>query len=315
MAKKAKSKVVRRNKSTKDKKRKKTRNKKPPVSWKRVLFLFAIILFIGIVGYVFLCSDLVKINIIEIIGIEKIDEKRILQIAETSMSGEIIGCVAKDNYFFVNTKDITQEISTDKRIKDVTISKKFPQTMIIDIVEYDVVPIWCIGSMNGDCFIVEGGYIKESVTFDSDVVMQNRYFVVVDESRSDVQTGEQVIVEENLDKIEFLGEELKYALSVGINQPYVTLSRGSHEVKFMTDEGWYILVDITQEADEIVDVAKLFFSKVNLPSRRNDLAYLDMRFPERIFYKMKDGVEQIEEVVEEPDASNQVEIDDDKNED
>lgn len=280
-----------------------------------MVFLFVIILFIGAVGYVFICSDLVKVTIVEVNGIKKIDEKRILQIAKSSMTGEIIGCVAKDNYFFVNTKSIVQEISTDKRIKDVTITKKFPQTITIDIVEYDVVPIWCIGSMSGDCFIVENGHIKEHATFDSDIITQNRYFVVVDESRSDVQIGEQVIAEENLDKIEFLGEELKYALSVGIEQPYITLSRGSHEVKFMTDEGWYILVDVTQEVDEIVNVAKLFFSKVDLPSRRNDLAYLDMRFPERIFYKMNDGVEQIEEVTEESDGNNQIEADDDKKED
>ncbi len=315
MAKKTKSKVVRRNKSTKNKTVNRAKNKKLPLSWKRILFLLTIILFIGIVGYVFVCSDLVKVNIVEVNGIEKIDEKRILQIAENSMDGEIVGFVARDNYFFVNTKDIAQDISTDKRIKDITITKKFPQTITIDIVEYNVVPIWCIGSMNGDCFIVENGHIKESTTFDSDIITQNRYFVVVDKSRSDVQIGEQVIAEENLDKIEFLGEELKYALSVDIEQPYVTLSRGSHEVKFMTDEGWYILVDVTQEADEIVDVAKLFFSKVNLPSRRNDLAYLDMRFPERIFYKMKDGVEQIEEIAEDSDGDDEGEADDDKKED
>ena len=57
MAKKAKSKVVRRNKSTKNKKIKKTKNKKPPLSWKSVLFFFAIILFVGIVGYVQMKED------------------------------------------------------------------------------------------------------------------------------------------------------------------------------------------------------------------------------------------------------------------
>ncbi|MEN8252570.1 MAG: hypothetical protein ABFQ53_03255, partial [Patescibacteria group bacterium] len=47
--------------------------------------------------------------------------------------------------------------------------------------------------------------------------------------------------------------------------------------------------------EEILNVAKLFTKKIDLPSSRYDLEYIDMRFPEKIFYKMKDGVEKISE--------------------
>jgi hypothetical protein len=299
MAKKEKDKVVRRKKVAQDKKPKKQRNEKPAWTWKKWLFVLAVIIFVGIVIYVFIFSPLVEVNDIQVNGVDNNKEERVVQVVQDSLEGKVVNGIMRDNYFFVNKNDIRNAVLEDKRIKEVNVTKKFPQTIIVDVVEYDVLPVWCLGSMQGNCFVVEDGHIKESVTLDSDVIVQNNHFIVVDKGRDNVEIGEQVILPEYLENIEFLGEELKYTLSVGIKQPYITLSRGSNEVKFFTDEDWYVLIDISQNPDEILDVIKLFFAKVELPSRRIDLEYLDMRFPEKIFYKMKEGTEQTEENIEE----------------
>jgi hypothetical protein len=299
MAKKEKDKVVRRKKVVQDKKPKKQRNQKPAWTWRNWLFILAVIIFVCIVIYVFIFSPLVEVNDIQVNGVEKNKEERIVQVVQDSLEGKVVNGIMRDNYFFVNKDDIKNAVLEDKHIKEVNITKKFPQTIIVDVVEYDILPVWCLGSMQGNCFVVEDGHIKESVTLDSDVIAQNNHFIIVDKGHDSVEIGEQVILSEYLENIKFLGEELKYILSVEIKQPYIILSRGSNEVKFFTDEDWYVLIDMSQNPDEILDAIKLFFAKVELPSRRIDLEYLDMRFPEKIFYKMKEGTKQIEKNTEE----------------
>jgi cell division septal protein FtsQ len=298
MRKKNKDRIIRRKSMQKAKPIKKVRkeeNKKKPFSWRRLIFIFGALVFFGVTIYVFFCSTLVSIDVVNVTGTERTKDLEIEQIVEDKISGDKFGCIKNNNYFFVNIDDVKYSIEQDKRIKEATITKSFPKTLNIEIEEFDVIAVWCIKDIHGECFIVEDGKIVEPITFDSEMLAQNKYFVVVDKGRESVQVGESVITDQYLQTISFLGNEFKYAISVGIEQPYTVLSRGSYEARFQTDEGWYILVDITQSPEEILDTIALFFKKVELPARRNDLEYLDMRFPERVFYKMKDGVEQTEE--------------------
>ena len=292
MARQSKSKVIR-------KKKKVPQKTRMSWTWKRWVFVLSVIVFVGIVGYVLFYSPLAQVHEFEVNGTNRTNSDDIVQMSKDMLSGDFMVGVARDNYFFVNGNNIVTNILIDQRIKSAVVTKEFPHKIIIDVMEHDVVPIWCIGSMSGKCFTLESGHIKNEIDINSEMIVQNKHFFIVDESNEDVTIGDRVITSDDLEKVEILGEELIYTLSVGIEQPYLATSRGSHEVRFMTDENWYIIVDLTHDTDEIIDVAQLFMKKTQLPSRRIDLEYIDMRFPEKIFYKMKDGVEQSEEEIQE----------------
>ena len=293
--KKKKSKVVRHKKNTTKKVIRKQENERPVRTWKNWFFILVTIIFIGVVVYLFIFSSLTRINDVQVNGVEKEQKEKITQAINKSLEGKVVNGIMRSNYFFVNKSDIVNSILKNKRIKEVVITKKFPQTINVDITLYDVLPVLCLDDIHGECFILEDGIVKEKINFDSEIIKQNQYFVIVDEGHENVEIGEQIILPEYLEKIKYLGEELKYALSVEIKQPYIILSKGSNEVKFFTDEDWYLLIDTTQDSDEIIDTIKLFFHKADLPSRRTDLEYLDMRFTDKIFYKMKENIEQVEE--------------------
>jgi len=297
MARQSQSKIVR-------KKKKQPQKTRVSWTWKKWIFVLSVIVFVGIVGYILFYSSLTKVNEFYIRGTNRTDSDDIVQMSKDVLSGNSIVGVARDNYFFVNSDDIAAHILTNQKIKGVVVTKEFPHKIIVDIVEYDTVPVWCIGSIDGKCFTVEGGYIHDEVNRYADMITQNKHFFIVDESNEDVISGDRVITPDDLAKVEILGKELIYTLSVGIEQPYLATSRGSHEVRFMTDEDWYIIIDLTHDVDEIIDVAQLFMKKIQLPSRRIDLEYVDMRFPEKIFYKMKDGVENLEEEVPDDEVDN-----------
>ena len=292
MGRKSKSTIIRRQKNIPKKRQKNIEDRR---TWKQWFFIVAVGLFVGGVGYIFLCSTFVEINKFEIQGTNRVNENEILDMVNDKISGDIILCLKKNNYFFINVNAIQDDILQDKKIREVIVQKEFPGTIHINITEQEVLPIWCLGSIEGNCFVLEDGIATSVVKLSEDVIVQNEHFVVVDQVRGEINVGDRIIATEMLNKIEKLGEELIYVLDTVIEQPYIIESQGSHEIRFVTDEGWHVVVDLTQDVDEILYIAKLFIKKVELPSHRNDLEYIDMRFPEKIFYKMKEGVEKVED--------------------
>jgi len=288
MVRKIKSKIVRRKNSTYKQKKRKVKN---PRSWKQIFFILTTVIFVGSIGYIFVCSNFLNIYKIDVRGASRVDKNQIIDIVERNVDNQIMSCIKKRNYFFVDEKQIIEDILQDNRLKNISITKKFPDTLIVEVQEYDSVVVWCKSEALESCFILDGAIAKRQVTMDDLVIIENQHFVIVDETHQDISVDDRVMAEEYLEKIKILGKELLYVLNVGIEQPFKVASRGSHEVRFMTDEGWYIIIDLSQDSDEILDIAKLFVKRVDLPARRSDLEYVDMRFAEKIFYKMNDGIE------------------------
>ncbi len=301
MTQKTKSKIVRRKNNSQKRRRKDEKNSR---TWKQKFFILVVVIFIGCVGYIFLCSNLLDIYQFDIQGNNRVDKNQIINVIKSDIDGQIIACLKKKNYFFVNKNKIIKDVIKDNRIKNVNITKQFPNKIIINIQEYDDVAIWCKSVAMKSCFMLNGEIAEREITMQDPIVIENKHFVIVDETHQDISIGDHVMTENYLNKIKTLSKELVYVLNVEIEQPFIVVSRGSHEVQFMTDEGWYIIIDLSHDLDEVFDIAKLFVKKVDLPSRRSDLEYVDMRFSEKIFYKMKDGVEQ--SIKDKQESNNQI---------
>ena len=194
---------------------------------------------------------------------------------------------------------IKQDILSDQRIKDIVITKKFPHGIEIYVKEYDLLSVWCVGETLNNCYILEDGCAIRSVDLGDEIIQKNTYYIISDKGHEELSVGQCVMSQEDLDSIVYLGQELVYALNVGINKPFVIESRGSREVRFMTDESWQIIASVKQSPKETVNVARLFIAKTQFPASRADLEYIDLRFAEKIFYKLKEGVEIEEKLTEE----------------
>ncbi len=260
------------------------------------MFLFLCVCFVGGLIYVFVFSSLVHVVDISVSGATRVDAEDVRTKVRAQLEGEFMPYIARRNYFFLNRDAIIQSIKTDQRVQSVEIRKKFPDGIDISITEYTVVPVWCIGDMRNACYVLDAdGCVVVPTTIDADIVTQNPHFIVVDKGHDTLAPHQCIITGTQLHTIGYLGEELTYAFNTTITQPYVIEYLGSHEVRYNTQDAWYILVDVSHDADAILHTAKLFNNKVDLPGKQADLAYVDLRFVEKIFYKMKDGVEQQED--------------------
>ncbi len=266
---------------------------------KKWLFIFSLVLFIGSIAYIFFCSQFVDITQIDVQGTQRTDRNIIVANVRELISGNIFGCIRKNNFFFLQKSQIIEKIREDQRIKNVSIQKHFPSIITITVEEYAVLPVWCLGDMGGDCFVLIDGCVAQKAELNSALIQQNEHFIVVDRARDHVEIGQCVITRDDLEKIAYLGKELIYVLNVGVTQPYFIDARGSREARFVTDESWDILISLAQDKEETLDMAQLFIKKTVLPVSRNNLSYVDLRFAEKIFYKVKDGVEIQEELSDE----------------
>lgn len=302
MIKKKSNKIVRR--SRKSERKPKKDLEKSRVSW---FFLFSVIVFLGGSLYVFLCAHVVDIVHITVEGSQRTDVRAIEDRARTVLNGAVFGCVRKSNFFFADTASITQRVLEDERIRAVHVYKIFPQTIHIAVVEHDTLPIWCV-EKSGVCHLLHDGCVIRDVDMMSDLVQLNPHFIVMDHAHDALRVGECVISQSDLDTIAFFGNELIYAMDAKILEPYHVDLRGSREVKYFTDEGWYVLVDVTHPRNEVIDTAGIFMKKVIQMDQRKNIEYADFRFPEKIFYKMKNEES-------EDDMSRTDNIDDDAQED
>ncbi len=271
----------------------------------RWVFFSVCILFITGVAYIFILSPLVDIENISVINTNRTDKSVITAHAGELLSGKKYSYIHNANYFFLDEEKIKKYLLSDQRIKDISIKKKFPHSIEISVTEYSLMSVWCVGDAMDNCYLLEDGCVTRTVNLDDALIQANSYYIISDKGHDQLSMNQCVMSQEDLDRIVFLGQEFMYALNVGINKPYVIEARGSREVRFVTDESWQIVASVKQSPQETIEMARLFITKTQFPTSRADLEYIDLRFAEKIFYKLKDGVEVEEKVPDENTEENQ----------
>ncbi len=279
-------------KKIKKKSTKKRKSQQKEFSWNRFYFKLICILFFGITIYVLFFSKLAKVDEININGNQVVNSESILQNVELQMTTKNFLQISKSNFFLVSENKLQQTILDNfPKIKNVEVKKVFPNQIDVSVTEHDLIPIVCIESQEGECFILENdGRIVEKADFDSAKLKENKIVVIIDKNKNDiVEIGKEFILEEKLNNIIFLGEELTYVLNVKIKQPYIIPARGAKEVQFNTGEGWYLQIDTVDDPQISLKVTELFFEKgFNIQHddlTRYDLEYVDARTNKKVFYK------------------------------
>lgn len=274
-----------------EKNNKKRRNQKSKISWKRMVYYFFCLVFLVLVFYVFIYSRLVKISNIEILEREnkKVDDSDVYNEIQSKIQEKNWLKIDKDNFFLVSENNLKENILTNfPKIKDVEIKKIFPNKMKINLIEYDLMPIICLKSQNDDCFVLDNeGKIVEKADFNNPKLKENEKVIIIDKNENDLlEVGSEFISQKKLENIIFLGKELTYNLNTKIEQPYFIPARGANEVKFMTKDGWYVLLDTTIDPEISLNFLNLFFEK-GFNEKKKKLEYVDARINEKIFYVTK----------------------------
>ncbi len=301
--------------------RKKTRHLK--------IFLLLVVVFIvlGLLTYFLLFSnhfDIKKIQVNKLVDYKLVEEQEIVQEVYSLMNKKRLFLPTK-NIFVFKIASLASVLEQDSRVAEFTINKKFPRQLNVTIKES--LPIARLINFNNhqNYYLNEKGetiYLPLSQDFTTTEIRSNNLtFTTLEQEEPEEQEigpksfGEEIEQEKekieldslplfynqtevSLDKPEYINFR-KDILGL-INSPVleqrqikaelikITTDKSIFEAEVDLNEDW--LIFINSEAD--FDLQKNNLNTVlNEFLKRDNLEYIDLKFGQRIFYKLKEQKE------------------------
>lgn len=195
-----------------------------------------------------------------------------------------------DSIFFVDI-DGAREVLQEERIGISEISKRYPQTLRVAFRERVPRFIWCGG--DSSCYYIdEDGLIAAEAPQFSDAPLPLITFSV-STAVSDISLG-QWIVEPSV--AQFLSEfialiERQFNVSISAielqprKEEITAIPADVIEAKIFTKDDWFIFVRASDDPQRLASDAALLI-KEKIPTLEK-LAYIDLRFKDKAFYKLR----------------------------
>jgi len=267
-----------------------------------------VVFFLMVVIYAFVFASFLEVNDISIKNGGAISPEKINQFVDTKINSRYFKIISKKNFIFLNTRELEKEIKNNfKKIKKISIEKKFPNKLVINIEERNLILSLC---SRGNCyFIDENGYAYEKANYDLSDMREGRTAKLIDESGKEIREGDYVLMPKYVDFIVGMEDAIKNGTSIEILNEYRTESRISEEVIVQTKKGWDIYFNAKFPIDKSVRMLKTLMNRQIMLRDLNDLEYIDLRSENKVFYRMIGGVtqEEEEEIKKENKESNNME--------
>lgn len=260
--------------------------KKQGRKFSRFLFWLLLIVFAMICMYLLLFSPFLEIDKILIEGNQDISSREIANAVEKSLEGKYFGYLPKKNFLLINKKNITETIRNDfSRLEVNSIEKKFPNSILVSIIERKAELVWCSG---GVCYFVDRtGVIYNGTEKNEQELLADGFLVIVDDSAIPISIKESKIDPEYIQYIELADVMMKSDSRLKPTESYHTPGVASREIIVKTQEGWILKISSEFPVDEIRKIIQVLFDKELKDEARKNLDYLDLRVRGKIYYKFR----------------------------
>lgn len=242
------------------------------------IVFFAVLLFLGasFVGLFFV--DKFKIKDISVEGNHFLTKEEIRREVESAMSAKILGVIPGDRIFSFSSEKAEGILeSRFGRLSFVEIKKKIPAGVEVAVKEREPIALFCVTDSK-DCFFVDGqGFVFEEAPFFSSGV----YLKFFDGRSKKSGKGQFLIAGENMKRlISFLEK----------TSPYFNISEAHLNddgvYKLRTDEGIFLILDESDDWDLLFSNLETFLWGYK-DGEYTDFEYIDLRFGNKVFYKIK----------------------------
>jgi len=247
------------------------------------------LLFLGIVivggGLVYLSHlDKININNIKVSGNSVTSEKEIQAIASKNLAGSYLGLFPKSNSFIYPEKIIKEELlSNIKRIEDVEVGLDGFNNIFINIKERGPVAIWCQNKDEEECYFLDltGLIYSKAPKFSGNVFL--KYFGEV----------EAPVLGKNFLKPEDFGALTSFVnLIKSMNLEIIEVSIDENEdLRGKLEEEGEIIFNLRQDFNQLLEDVRTILSDNKLKNSLEDedivLDYIDLRFGNKVFYKLR----------------------------
>lgn len=268
---------------------------------RRKIFAFkTILVFLILIGFVFLFSWLSKMPSIQIENIEvsgnlTVSKDEIINLIRTETSAKYFKLFSKNSVFLYPKKIIGIKLADDfKGIETVSIKSKGLKTLIVSMVERKPNSLWCFNESedgnvpknenSGKCYFLdkEGVVFSEAPDFSGNSFL--RYYGLLDDVEQPI--GENYMSSEKFKEVSrFIG-------SLEILGIKVATFRAESENDYEIDlkNGIKIILDGKQPFDKTLENIQSILTEVDLkrdysPSNPPKINYVDLRFGNKVYLK------------------------------
>ncbi len=184
----------------------------------------------------------------------------------------------KNNLFLFSSYD-AQKILREKNFGIAQIKKIFPNKLEVTFQESQPKFIFCL---KDNCYYLD----QNGVAADKAPQLAENLLplLILNSPLTNILIGDSVLEKNSAEFLSGFSEELKNINLTPDKIEEISLSQGK-EFKVYTKEGWVIYLSVDLPEDKIFGDFKLLLDQ-KIQAKRINLEYIDLRFPDKAFYKL-----------------------------
>ncbi len=256
---------------------------------KASFLLLGLFLFIGGI-IIFLNIPKFRIRDISVEGAVMLNQTQFQAEISNLLRGKFFRIIPYDNIFILPKKKISANLLQKfPLIKNVSLKNNFSRQLVVVVDERKPEALWCLSSISAStspaapisdscAFIDERGFIFQQAPTFSGVIFP-KFF---DERQQPADIGKEMIPDAEFQKLLSFSELL---LKKDINVIKIIL-KDDETYEVYLKEGWYILLNSKNEPNPTFNNLELILD-ATIKEKRPQLEYIDLRFGNKVFYKLK----------------------------
>ncbi len=253
---------------------------------KRIAVLLGILILVvalGIGGHFALALPRLSVHIGTVEGVRVLSERAVRAQAESALYDGTYTYVPRASIFRYPKGEIEQALtSTFPRLKSAIVSREslFATALIVRVEEREASARWCADEAHLRCYLVDReGFIFAQAT-STDATATAYVF------QGGVVGPEPIGTHFAAGKGARLFSVLD-ALSTNGLKPKGARTEEAGDVEILLEQGYFLLVPIDAEAEMLVRNVRLILDSDALRGKEEGLEYIDLRFGNRVYYRLK----------------------------
>jgi len=244
----------------------------------KVLFGIGILGIASAVATLLFYVPSLRASTINISGLDKIDEKELRAEILGALEGIKWLIIPRDHMLFLPKKNIEDILSGKYRFRDFEVKKEFPSTLDISITERKTWAIWCSENGNSCLLLDEGGF-----AFDKSAALSGGVILSIVDAREDDFLHKNILPPEDFNKISRMTEGIAKIIQSDIVKIYI--KKDGETYYLYPKNGFYMIIDAETDIEKSLENLSLALRSGEIKEKSNALEYVDLRFPDKVFYK------------------------------
>jgi cell division septal protein FtsQ len=235
-----------------------------------------------VVIYVLFFSGFFQVKYIEIVGNQAIDTTEIESLIWQSLDKNILLLFGRDNFWLLSVDYLLKNIATQYSFEDITITKKFPHTLRLQIIERLGRLVW---QANDQYYVIDANGVITRQLAGTNLIEQADVPVVVDQANRVVTIGATVMSTELCASIIEAAEIYEQL----ITRPELSLDHfvvGEDQetlYKIITTSGLEIHLNDASSVQEQLGKLKRVLDSQSL--KLAGISYINLRIKDQVIYK------------------------------